>query len=103
VSPAPRPFPVVQPYAEIGPVFLHAAPCARYPEIDRVPPMLLKRESYLLKGYGRDDRIVYGTGRIVRSADLATAAGRILEREDVSYVHVRSALNNCFTCRIDRP
>ncbi|MEX0696553.1 MAG: DUF1203 domain-containing protein [Dongiaceae bacterium] len=97
-----RPFPKPQPYAEIGPIFLHADPCARYPETDRTPVMFLKRESYLLKGYAGDDRIVYGTGEIVGSADIAAAASRILDRDDVAYVHVRSALNNCFACRIDR-
>jgi len=97
-----RPFPRPQPYAETGPIFLHAAPCGRYPETDRIPPMFLARQSYLLKGYGQDDRIVYGTGRIVASAGIAEAAAGILARDDVGYVHVRSALNNCFSCRIDR-
>jgi hypothetical protein len=97
-----RPFPRPQPYAEVGPIFLHAGPCRRYPETDRAPAMFLARESYLLKGYGPDDRIVYGTGRIVASADLAGAAARVLGRDDVAYLHLRSALSNCFTCRIDR-
>ena len=97
-----RPFPRAQPYAEIGPIFLHAEPCPRYPLTGAVPPMFLSRERYLIKGYGRDDRIVYGTGRIVASADVAEAAASILERGGVTYVHVRSALNNCFQCRIER-
>ena len=96
------PFPQPQPYAEIGPIFLHAEPCERYPETDQIPAMFLKRESYLLKGYGRDDRIIYGTGQIVNSPDVAEAASDILDRDEVKYVHVRSALNNCFSCRIDR-
>lgn len=99
---AHRPFPSAQPYAEIGPIFLHAAPCRRYPETDRVPQMFLTRPSYLLKGYGADDRIVYGAGRIVPSAEVAEAAARMLARAEIGYVHVRSALNNCFSCRIDR-
>ncbi len=97
-----RPFPKAQPYAEIGPIFLHAAPCARYSDNDRTPEMFLARESYLLKGYGADDRIVYGTGQIVPSPSMAGAAAKIFDRDDVSYVHVRSALNNCYACRIDR-
>ena len=97
-----RPFPRPQPYAEIGPIFLHADSCRRYPDSDRVPAMFLERESYLLKGYGADDRIVYHTGRIVGSAEIATAASAILDRDEVTYVHVRSALNNCFSGRIDR-
>lgn len=97
-----RPFPHAQPYAETGPIFLHAQRCERYPETDRIPPMALSKEPRLLKGYGANDRIVYGTGEIVASTKLAAVASKILARDDVSYVHVRSALNNCFSCRIDR-
>lgn len=97
-----RPFPQPQPYAEIGPIFLHAEPCERYPETDRIPPMFHSSEAYLLKGYGENDRIVYGTGQIVAPAGMAVAAAGILARDEVIYVHVRSALNNCFSCRIDR-
>jgi hypothetical protein len=97
-----RPFPGLQPYAETGPIFLHAAACERAAQSTDVPDMLARRESHLIKGYGRDDRIVYGTGMVVPSAQLVAEAARILGREDVAYVHVRSAKNNCYTCRIDR-
>lgn len=62
---AHRPFPVPQPYAEIGPVFLHAGPCDRYRAEADVPPMFLVRERLLIRRYGDDDRIVYGTGQVV--------------------------------------
>jgi Protein of unknown function (DUF1203) len=97
-----RPFPRAQPYAEVGPIFLHAAPCTRYSACGRTPAMFLARESYLLKGYGADDRIVYGTGQIVAPHEMGEAAAKIFARGDVHYIHVRSALNNCYACRIDR-
>jgi len=97
-----RPFPVLQPYAETGPVFLHAGPCARHPEAGETPAMFLERESYLMRGYGADDRILYGTGQIVRTGELADAASKLLDRPDVAYAHLRSASNNCFQCRIER-
>ncbi len=97
-----RPFPALQPYAETGPIFLHAGLCERAEDQPDTPAMLMKRATHLIKGYGRDDRIVYGTGRIVASPDLASAAAKILDRKDVGYVHVRSALNNCYTCRAER-
>jgi hypothetical protein len=97
-----RPFPAPQPYAETGPIFLHAKDCCRAQNSAELPTMLARRESHLVKGYGADHRIVYGTGQVVPSAQLAVAAQSILERDDVAYVHVRSAKNNCFTCRIDR-
>jgi hypothetical protein len=100
---AHRPFPEVQPYAEVGPIFLHADECERYPSTGDTPAMFLKNgRRYLLKGYRADDRIYYGTGEIVEAKDVARAAAAILERPDAAYVHVRSALNNCFQCRIDR-
>jgi hypothetical protein len=97
-----RPFPALQPYAETGPIFLHADHCGRAPDQGEVPGMLNRRRAHLIKGYGADDRIVYGTGQIVESADLAKAAAQILARDDIAYVHVRSAVNSCYTCRIDR-
>ena len=97
-----RPFDEAQPYAETGPIFLHAKSCKRYEESPETPDMFLKRDSYLLKGYYENDRIAYGTGKIVKSQDMAEYASELLDREDISYVHVRSALNNCYSCRIER-
>lgn len=97
-----RPFPALQPYAETGPIFLHARECERADDAPETPPMLAKRAAHLIKGYSRDDRIVYGTGKIVPSPELGAEAANILARDDVAYVHVRSSVNNCYTCRIER-
>ena len=64
--------------------------------------MFLEREAYLIRGYGADDRIVYGTGKIVAPAVMAEAARRAFGDPRVRYIHVRSASNNCYQCRIDR-
>ena len=98
-----RPFPAPQPYAEVGPVFIHADECPAYSPAAGLP----ERERHgksgrILRGYGRDDRIVYGTGVVVGNAEIEPHAAAILERPDVAYVHMRSATNNCFTLRIDR-
>ena len=97
-----RPFAALQPYAETGPIFLHAKECMRAEDAHETPPMLAKRATHLIKGYSSDDRIVYGTGKIVPSAALDAEAANILKRDDVAYVHVRSSVNNCYTCRIER-
>ena len=96
-----RPFPGPQPYAEIGPIFLHADACRRYADV-RIPAMILAREQILIRGYGADDRIVYGTGRVILTVDLTAAAANIFRRTDVAYAHLRSASNNCFQCRLER-
>ncbi len=97
-----RPFPSPQPYAELGPIFLHADACRRYAPEASVPPMFLAWPRLLIRGYGGDDRIVYGTGQIVSTGELAQAADALLARPDIAYVHARSASNNCYQCRIER-
>ncbi len=97
-----RPFPALQPYAETGPVFLHAQACERAAETDVMPDMIRTTPDYILRGYGADDRIVYGTGGVVDTKDICTHAHTLLQRDDVAYVHMRSARNNCYQMRIDR-
>jgi hypothetical protein len=97
---AHRPFPAPQPYAEIGPIFLCADDCRRW-EGAGLPPVLANRPRHLIKGYGADDRIAYGTGRIVPVEALIEGAAALFDDTRVRYGHVRSATNNCYTCRIE--
>lgn len=99
---AHRPFPAPQPYAEIGPIFLCAAPCRRWSG-DGVPEMLRRWPSLLMRGYGADDRIVGGSGRHVAGAMLAeTASALFASTPEIAYLHLRSSTNNCYQARIDR-
>jgi hypothetical protein len=95
-----RPFPALQPYAETGPIFLCAEPCVAGG--GAVLPEILNSPDYILRGYGPDDRIVYGTGAVTPKPEIAARAGVILADRRVAYVHVRSARNNCYQARIDR-
>jgi uncharacterized protein DUF1203 len=98
---AHRPFSAPQPYAEQGPIFLHAGACARHIESGALPAMLAS-PSYLIRGYGNDDRIVYGSGQIVPTADMVAIAETLFADPRIAYIHVRSASNNCFRCRLER-
>ena len=97
---AHRPFPALQPYAETGPIFLCAEDCPRWAG-EGLPPILTRRPAYFVKGYGANDRIAYGTGRILPNDNLAKGATALFDDPRVAYGHVRSASNNCYTCRID--
>ena len=77
---AHRPFGSVQPYAEQGPIFLHAEGCARHPDGADVPAMFRERKDYLIRGYGADDRIVYGTGKIVPPQPWSRRRGNVRQR-----------------------
>jgi Protein of unknown function (DUF1203) len=97
---AHRPFPAPQPYAEIGPIFLCAEACERW-RGEGLPPIATAPD-HLVRGYSRDDRIRYGTGAVIATGALLDRAEALLARDDVAYVHVRSARNNCYQFRIDR-
>lgn len=96
-----RPFAALQPYAETGPIFLHAAECERAGDSEVLPEMLASSD-YIVRGYGDDERIVYGTGGVVASDTIGQRAEELFRQRDVAYLHVRSARNNCYQCRIDR-
>ena len=97
---AHRPFPVLQPYAETGPVFLCADLCAAGGGADL--PAMLASPDYIVRGYGADDRIVYGTGAVTPTAAIPARAAELFTDARVAYVHVRSARNKCYQCRIDK-
>ncbi len=97
---AHRPFPAAQPYAELGPIFLCAQACEAGGG-EALPEMLASPE-YIVRGYGDDDRIVYGTGGVIASPAITARAEVLLADARVAYLHVRSARNNCYQCRIER-
>lgn len=97
-----RPFPRDQPYAEVGPIFLCGSSCAAFTPSQNLPAILQTSPDYLIKGYNAEDRIVYGTGHIVTPNNLIAASEAIFVDVTVAYIHVRSARNNCYQCKITR-
>lgn len=97
---AHRPFPAPQPYAEMGPIFLCADPCPAGG--GESLPEILASPDYIVRGYGVNDRIVYGSGGVVPTAEIPARAEALLADPGIAYVHVRSARNNCYQVRIDR-
>ena len=96
------PFPESQPYAETGPIFLHASPCAMYSDTKTVPAMFLSGEPRIVRGYDSGNRIIYGTGKVVPPDNIMTYASDLLKNSSTHYIHIRSSNNNCFSFRIDR-
>lgn len=97
---AHRPFDGLHPYAELGPIFVCADACPRGGGKD-TPAILTTSPDYLIKGYSKDDRIVYGTGAIVPKDEIAARAAELFNDPEVLYLHARSARNNCYLARID--
>lgn len=95
-----RPFAEAQPYAETGPVFLHAERCPHY-DSDQLPSWFTRLDPAAVRGYDSRDWIRYETGQIVRGGDIRAACATILANPEVAYVHVRSKFG-CFQCRVER-
>jgi hypothetical protein len=96
-----RPFTTLQPYAETGPIFLHSRHC-EHGVVKSALPDILSSPEYIVRGYNGDEQIVYGTGAVVETSRIESRAEELLADERIKFVHVRSARNNCFQCRIDR-
>lgn len=67
-----------------------------------MPPVLAVRAEHLVKAYNRDQRIVAGSGQMVKTDKLQKACEMLLSNANVVFVDVRSSVNNCFTIRITR-
>lgn len=96
-----KPFQSRQPYAETGPIFLHAEPCERAAETDALPA-ILDSAQYIVRGYCAEERIVYGSGGVVAIVDVPARIEQLFADDGIAFIHIRSAANNCFACRVDR-
>ncbi len=95
-----RPFDKLHAYAELGPVFVCAQDCKRHSESSGVPS-LYKDRQMLIRGYDRNERIVYGTGKAIEMCNVEIEANQLFASSDLSFIHVRSPTNNCFHFRIE--
>lgn len=96
-----RPFGNVHPYAETGPVFLCASPCESFGRQAAMPPVIASREAFILRGYDSREVIVGGTGRITPTADIPARLSNLFANKQVHSVHIRSASNNCYFCKVE--
>ena len=97
-----RPFDGVQPYAETGPVFLHARSCMRHDEEAGMPPVVKSRPAFMMRAYDQDGRIRYGTGGLVETPALEARALELLADRQTAWVDLRSRGYGCFQCRLER-
>jgi len=98
---AHRPFAGLNPYAETGPIFLSAEDQPAAEPSPDLPPFLASAQ-YIVRGYSADERIVYGTGRVTPTPEIVDTSARLLARPEVAFLHIRSATNNCYHCRVER-
>lgn len=96
------PFKTIQPYAEKGPILLHANACKAWGNTGDIPSAISDRETLIIRGYDKGERIVGGTGRVIASKDFEKECLKTFANNDVTHIHVRSATNNCYFCKVER-
>jgi hypothetical protein len=94
-----RPLPDSGPYAEIGPIFVHAHRCEPYDDFETFPRDFLGRR-LVLRAYGHQGQIVDALVAEAGTAPLRAAA--LLSDDAVAEVHVRHESYTCYDFKIVR-
>lgn len=95
-----QPLPDTGPYAEIGPIFVHAERCRPYSDVNVFPSDFAGRR-LVLRAYGHDGRIVDAV--VAEPGAAPERAAAFLEDPAVMEVHVRHESYTCFDFKIVQP
>ena len=87
-----------RPYAESGPIFVHAAPCERYQAIDEFPAAF--RQGRVIRAYDWEQNMI--AGEIVNGRKPETVIEKLFENPETEFIQVRSADRGCYTFGIAR-
>ncbi len=87
------------PYAEVGPVFIHAEPCSGYLQTDAYPEGFRRRRQ-LFRAYGPTGRQVHN--QIVEPGDQEAVIEDLMSRADVDFIHSRNVLAGCYMFAVER-
>ena len=87
-----------RPYAESGPIFVHAEPCAPYATTDRYPNDF--RSHRVLRAYDENEEMI---DAIVVSDDQPEAViENLLRNPRTAFLQARSVTRGCYTFKIER-
>lgn len=88
------------PYAEVGPVFIHADACGGYPDIDAYPSGFRHRRQ-IFRAYDADGRQVDNI--LVEGRNAEGAIADLFARPEVTHLHSRNVLPGCYMFTVARP
>ena len=94
-----QPFASAGPYAEVGPVFVHAADCEAY--ADRgVFPEDFRNRVLTIRGYNAEGTIE--TAELSAAGNPEGSIDRLFSNERLSFIHVRNPAWGCYDFQIER-
>lgn len=94
-----QPLPDIGPYAEIGPIFVHARHCEPYAGSAEFPADFARRR-LVLRAYGHEGRIVDAT--VAEAGTAPERAAEFFRDVAVAEVHARHESYTCFAFKIVR-
>jgi hypothetical protein len=94
------PFEQRSPWREVGPVYVHAEPCAGHREAGL--PRELNRGPLLLRAYRADGSMSYEHNTLVDDHEVQQVLDDLLAESDVATVHVRTVPPQCFLYAVTR-
>ena len=98
-----QPFTRPGPYAETGPVFIHAEPCGGYSDTDAYPAGDCDWPTMVFRPYCYDGVIAYDA---IQMGDASTAEALIagmFADPAIEFIHTRNVYAGCFMFCISRP
>lgn len=96
---AHRPATLGGPYAEVGPVFIHAEDCGGYRSTDTFPPEFRDRQA-VLRPYDADGLLLDGC--LAEPGQSERLVHELLADPAVDYVHVRNVVAGCWNFTVRR-
>lgn len=97
-----RPFSRPGPYAEVGPVFVHAEPCAGYTEPARYPSGYRTWKTMVFRPYHVDGRMAYPALAMVDGPQAEQAIETIFADPTIEMIHTRNVHAGCYMFAIHR-
>lgn len=94
-----QPLPDRNPYAEIGPIFIHARECEPYSTPEEFPADFASR-SLVVRAYDNDGRIADAV--VTQPGEAPETARRFLSDPNIAEVHVRHTSYTCYDFKIVR-
>jgi hypothetical protein len=91
------------PYAETGPVFIHADACPGYATPGQYPEGYRTWRPMIFRPYHDDGRMAYPALAKVRADEAEEAIARIFADPSIEVIHARNIYAGCFMFAIHRP
>ena len=90
--------PAGRPYAESGPIFVHAKPCERYSKTHEYPEPF--HSGRVLRAYNSKHDMI--DAEVANGNEPEPIIEKFLENPETAFVHVRSVSHGCYTMQIER-